>query len=195
MITHPCYPEEPPDTAESRGIHPRPLNVSPFLPIPAPRFQPRTHMAHCAPWKAAHSLEGHPKETPNCAHEGICFRESQLSPQPHRLHCPEPHRLEESWHTSFPWAQLHGNAQDQRPTRQLKLPPPESLPEIPGVAKRGKERGRRALRKNLSLTQLCTPTPRWQQCRAVALRPRSVGNGRVAGEMHFISSAGRWMRR
>ena len=151
MITLPCYPEKPPDTAESRGICLRPLNVSPFLPISAPRFYPRTHMAHCAPWKAAHSLEGHPKETPNCAHEGICLRESQLSPQPHRLHCPELHRLEESWHTSFPWAQLHGNARDQRLTRQLKLPPPESLPEIPGAAKRGKERGRRALRKTFPL--------------------------------------------
>ena len=40
--------------------------------------------------RAAHSLEGHPKEIAKCPNEGVSLRESQLIPQPHRMHCPQP---------------------------------------------------------------------------------------------------------
>jgi len=69
-------------------------------------------------------------------------------------------------------------------TLLLKLSFPESL-----TADSGKERTR-GIQERLCLTQLCVPPPRWQQCRTVALRPWSAGNGHVTGEVHFVSSAG-----
>lgn len=39
--------------------------------------------------RAAHSLEGYP-EIDKCPNDGVSLRESQLIPQPHRMHCPQP---------------------------------------------------------------------------------------------------------
>lgn len=40
--------------------------------------------------RAAHNLEGHPREKDKCPNDGVSLRESQLIPQPHRMHCPQP---------------------------------------------------------------------------------------------------------
>jgi len=65
-------------------------------------------------WKEPHSLEGRLKETQKCFNDGSPLRENQLITQPHRLHCPQPHRGEESWDTCS-----HGHTCRKGPTRSL----------------------------------------------------------------------------